>query len=139
MYVLFWCQNLLFFNDTKYKRYKGLAYKLRSFINENGYIFLLLVWTIIIVIADDVLVQHTWTIADVFHWLIFTFCFIPYYILLPSSFPCHETMNTDDTPLIVVTSHNMTSQYKSTPRRTVNCFVTSCWQRQRCSVNSSHQ
>jgi hypothetical protein len=49
---------------------------------------------------------------------IFTFCLISYYILLPSSFPCHETMNTDDTPLIVVTSHNMTSQYKSTPRRT---------------------
>jgi hypothetical protein len=58
---------------------------------------------------------------------IFTFCFIPYYILLPSSFPCHETMNTEDTPLIVVMSHNITSQYKSTPRRTLNCFVTSCW------------
>jgi hypothetical protein len=74
-----------------------------------------------------------------FSHLIFTFCYIPYYILLQywsSSFPCHETMNTDDMPLIVVTSHNMTSQYKSTPRRTVHCFVTSCWQRQRSSVNS---
>jgi hypothetical protein len=65
-----------------------------------------------------------------------TFCFIPYYIFVPSSVPCHETMNTDDTPLIVVTPHNMTSQYKSTPRRTVNCFVTSFWQRQRSSINS---
>jgi hypothetical protein len=70
------------------------------------------------------------------HLYIFTFRFILYYILLPSSFLCHETMNTDDTPLIVVTSHNMTSQYKSTPRRTVNCFVTSCWKHQCSSVNS---
>jgi hypothetical protein len=34
--------------------------------------------------------------------------------------------NTDDTSLIIVMSHNITSQYKRTPRRTVNSFVTPC-------------
>jgi hypothetical protein len=37
--------------------------------------------------------------SETYHYVIYTFCFNPYYILLPRSFPYHENMNTDDTPL----------------------------------------
>jgi hypothetical protein len=64
---------------------------------------------------------------------ILTFCLIAYYILQPSSSLCYET---DDTPLIVVVFHNITSQYKSALRRTVNSFVTLYRLRQGSSINS---